>query len=114
MTQAKAMLESIARSYGQRLGKLKKVRVNTISQSPTKTTAGTGISGFDAFYEFADKMSPLGNAPAEACADYCISLFSDLTRYVTMQNLMHDGGFSTTGISAEIVELVSAAAGAQE
>ena len=114
MTQAKAMLESIARSYGQRLGKLKKVRVNTISQSPTKTTAGTGISGFDAFYEFADKMSPLGNAPAEACADYCISLFSDLTRYVTMQNLMHDGGFSTTGISAEIVDLVSQAAGAQQ
>ncbi len=106
MTQAKAMLESIARSYGQRLGKLKKVRVNTISQSPTKTTAGAGISGFDAFYDFADKMSPLGNAPAEACADYCISLFSDLTRYVTMQNLMHDGGFSTTGISQEMADLM--------
>ncbi len=111
MTQAKAMLESIARSYGQRLGKLRKVRVNTLSQSPTKTSAGTGISGFDAFYDFADKMSPLGNAPAEACADYCISLFSDLTRYVTMQNLMHDGGFSTTGISAEVVELVTKASG---
>lgn len=111
MTQAKAMLESIARSYGQRLGKLKHVRVNTISQSPTKTTAGTGIGGFDAFYAFADKMSPLGNAPAEACADYCVSLFSDLTRYVTMQNLMHDGGFSTTGISAEVVELMTQAAG---
>ncbi|WP_375416635.1 enoyl-ACP reductase [uncultured Hymenobacter sp.] len=109
MTQAKAMLESIARSYGQRLGKLKKVRVNTISQSPTKTTAGTGIGGFDAFYEFANQMSPLGNAPAEACADYCISLFSDLTRYVTMQNLMHDGGFSTTGISAEVVEMMTKA-----
>ena len=113
MTQAKAMLESIARSYGQRLGKLKKVRVNTISQSPTRTTAGTGISGFDAFYEFANQMSPLGNAPAEACADYCISLFSDLTRYVTMQNLMHDGGFSTTGISAEIVDVMTRAAGAE-
>ena len=113
MTQAKAMLESIARSYGQRLGKLKKVRVNTVSQSPTKTSAGTGISGFDAFYDFADKMSPLGNAPAEACADYCISLFSDLTRYVTMQNLMHDGGFSTTGISAEVVEMMTKAAGGE-
>ncbi|MEJ7664601.1 MAG: SDR family oxidoreductase [Hymenobacter sp.] len=99
MAQAKAVLESIARSYGQRLGHLKKVRVNTISQSPTKTTAGTGIAGFNAFYEYAQKMSPLGNAPAEACADYCVSLFSDLTRYVTMQNLMHDGGFSSTGIS---------------
>ncbi|GAA3936644.1 enoyl-ACP reductase FabI [Hymenobacter algoricola] len=107
MSQAKAVLESIARSYGQRLGKLKKVRVNTISQSPTKTTAGTGISGFNAFYDYADKLSPLGNAPAEACADYCISLFSDLTRYVTMQNLMHDGGFSTTGISEEIVEAIT-------
>ena len=113
MTQAKAMLESIARSYGQRFGKLKKVRVNTVSQSPTKTTAGTGITGFDAFYNFADMMSPLGNAPAEACADYCISLFSDLTRYVTMQNLMHDGGFSTTGISAEIVDVMTRAAGAE-
>ncbi|MGI4885309.1 MAG: enoyl-ACP reductase FabI [Janthinobacterium lividum] len=109
MAQAKAVLESIARSYGQRLGKLKKVRVNTISQSPTKTSAGTGISGFDAFYSYADKMSPLGNAPAEACADYCVSLFSDLTRYVTMQNLMHDGGFSTTGISEELVELITKA-----
>ena len=114
MTQAKAMLESIARSYGQRFGKLKKVRVNTVSQSPTKTTAGAGITGFDAFYNFADMMSPLGNAPAEACADYCISLFSDLTRYVTMQNLMHDGGFSTTGISAEIVDMMTKAAGASQ
>jgi len=110
MSQAKAVLESIARSYGQRLGKLKKVRVNTVSQSPTKTTAGTGISGFDAFYEYAQKLSPLGNAPAEACADYCVSLFSDLTRYVTMQNLMHDGGFSTTGISDEMVEVLTKSA----
>ncbi|RZL15598.1 MAG: SDR family oxidoreductase, partial [Hymenobacter sp.] len=91
------------------LGHLKKVRVNTISQSPTKTTAGTGISGFNAFYEYADKMAPLGNAPAEACADYCVSLFSDYTRYVTMQNLMHDGGFSSTGISQELADLMEKA-----
>jgi enoyl-[acyl-carrier protein] reductase I len=104
MAQAKAVLESIARSYGYRLGKSKKVRVNTISQSPTKTTAGAGITGFDAFFDYADKLSPLGNASGEACADYCISLFSDFTRMVTMQNLFHDGGFSYTGISEEIVE----------
>ena len=107
MSQAKAVLESIARNYGYRLGRAKKIRVNTVSQSPTKTTAGTGVGGFDAFFEYADKMSPLGNAPAEACADYCITLFSDLTRYVTMQNLMHDGGFSTMGISEDIVEMIS-------
>ena len=106
MAQAKAMLESIARSYGYRFGKLKKVRVNTVSQSPTKTTAGTGISGFNAFFEYADKMSPLGNASAEACADYVLTLFSDYTRMVTMQNLFHDGGFSATGISEEIVEII--------
>lgn len=106
MSQAKAVLESIARNYGYRLGKLKKVRVNTISQSPTKTTAGTGVGGFDAFFDYADKMSPLGNAPAEACADYVVSLFSDLTRYVTMQNLLHDGGFSSTGISEDIVGVI--------
>lgn len=106
MSQAKAVLESIARNYGHRLGKLNKVRVNTISQSPTKTTAGTGVGGFDAFYDYADKMSPLGNASAESCADYCISLFSDLTRMVTMQNLMHDGGFSTMGISEDVVEMI--------
>ncbi len=104
MAQAKAMLESIARSYGERYGKLKKVRVNTISQSPTKTTAGQGIEGFDAFFEFANQMSPLGNASAEECADYVIALFSDLTRKVTMQNLYHDGGFSASGISEGIVE----------
>ena len=103
MAQAKAMLESIARSYGYRFGKLKKVRVNTISQSPTKTTAGTGVGGFDAFFDYADKMSPLGNASAEDCAYYCVTLFSDLTRMVTMQNLMHDGGFSSVGISEEVV-----------
>lgn len=104
MAQAKSVLESIARSYGARYGKLKKVRVNTISQSPTKTLAGTGIDGFDAFYEYANQMSPLGNATAEECADYCITLFSDLTRKVTMQNLYHDGGFSYMGISDEIIE----------
>ncbi|MER2996409.1 enoyl-ACP reductase FabI [Pontibacter populi] len=107
MSQAKAVLESIARNYGYRLGRSKKIRVNTISQSPTKTTAGTGVGGFDAFFDYADKMSPLGNAPADACADYCVTLFSDLTRYVTMQNLMHDGGFSTMGISEDIVEMIS-------
>lgn len=104
MAQAKAVLESIARSYGERLGKLKKIRVNTISQSPTKTTAGTGIDGFDAFYAYAESLSPLGNASAEDCANYVVSLFSDMTRMVTMQNLYHDGGFSFTGISDEIIE----------
>ncbi len=108
MAQAKAVLESIARSYGYRYGKLKKVRVNTVSQSPTKTTAGTGVGGFDAFFDYADKMSPLGNASAEECADYVITLFSDLTRKVTMQNLYHDGGFSSSGISEEIVEKMNA------
>ncbi|MFD3002056.1 enoyl-ACP reductase [Pontibacter toksunensis] len=106
MSQAKAVLESIARNYGYRLGTQKKVRVNTISQSPTKTTAGTGVGGFDAFYDYADKMSPLGNASAEACADYTITLFSDLTKMVTMQNLMHDGGFSSMGISEDIVNMI--------
>lgn len=107
MAQAKAVLESIGRSYGYRFAKLKKVRVNTISQSPTKTTAGTGISGFDVFYDYADKMSPLGNATAEDCANYIVAMFSDLTRMVTMQNLMHDGGFSSSGITEEIIEELS-------
>jgi len=104
MAQAKAMLESIARSYGARFAKLKKVRVNTISQSPTKTTAGAGISGFDVFFDYAKMMSPLGNASAEDCAKYIVALFSDYTRMVTMQNLMHDGGFSSTGITQEMIE----------
>ena len=108
MADAKAMLESIARSYGYRYGKLKNVRVNTVSQSPTKTRAGGGIVGFDSFYEFAEKMSPLGNASADACADYCITLFSDLTRYVTMQNLFHDGGFSNTGVTQQVIDRFSA------
>lgn len=104
MAQAKAMLESIARSYGARFAKLKKVRVNTISQSPTKTTAGSGVTGFDAFCEFAEMMSPLGNASAEDCANYIVVMFSDLTRMVNMQNLMHDGGFSSTGITHDLIE----------
>ena len=104
MAQAKAMLESIARSYGARFAKLKKVRVNTISQSPTKTTAGAGISGFDVFFDYAEMMSPLGNASAEDCANYIAILFSDYTRMVTMQNLMHDGGFSSSGITQELIE----------
>ncbi len=104
MADAKAVLESIARGYGYRLGKSKKVRVNTISQSPTKTTAGSGIGGFDSFFDFADKMSPLGNALADDCANYCIFLFSDLSKMITMQNLYHDGGYSSTGISEEIIE----------
>lgn len=103
MAQAKAVLESIARSFGYEFAKKNGTRVNTISQSPTVTTAGTGISGFNAFIDFAEKMSPLGNATADECADYCITLFSDLTKKVTMQNLMHDGGFSHSGITHEIV-----------
>ncbi|MBK7572411.1 MAG: SDR family oxidoreductase [Bacteroidetes bacterium] len=105
MADIKAMLESISRSFGYHCGKAKKVRVNTISQSPTKTTAGSGIKGFEDFYNFADSLSPLGNASADACADYCVSLFSDLTKMVTMQNLFHDGGYSTTGISNEVMEM---------
>lgn len=104
MAQAKAMLESIARSYGERLGRMKRVRVNTISQSPTMTTAGTGVGGFDVFFDYADKMSPLGNASAEACANYCVMFFSDFTKMVTMQNLMHDGGFSSSGITDRLIE----------
>jgi enoyl-[acyl-carrier protein] reductase I len=106
MADIKAMLESITRSFGYHYGKKRKVRVNTVSQSPTKTTAGTGIKGFSEFYDFAEKVSPLGNATAEACAEYCVSLFSDLTRMVTMQNLYHDGGYSTTGISSEVLEMM--------
>ncbi|SDE66213.1 Enoyl-[acyl-carrier-protein] reductase [NADH] [Dyadobacter soli] len=114
MAEAKAMLESIARSYGYRYGKAKNVRVNTISQSPTKTKAGSGIEGFDAFYDFAEKMSPLGNASADDCANYAITLFSDLTRFVTMQNLYHDGGYSSTGISEELVTMIQQQAQQQQ
>lgn len=104
MAEAKALLESFARSFGYHWAKKAKVRVNTISQSPTMTTAGTGIKGFTDFYSYADKMSPLGNADALSCADYCISLFSDYTRMVTMQNLYHDGGFSNMGMAPELIE----------
>lgn len=104
MADIKAMLESIARTFGYHYGKHKKVRINTVSQSPTKTTAGGGIKGFTDFFEFAQKQSPLGNASAEDCANYCITLFSDLTRMVTMQNLYHDGGYSSTGVSSEQLE----------
>lgn len=103
MADIKAMLESIARSFGYHYGLEKKVRINTVSQSPTKTTAGTGIKGFGDFYDYADAIAPLGNASAEDCANYCISLFSDLTRMVTMQNLFHDGGYSTTGVSDAVL-----------
>lgn len=104
MADNKAYLESVARSFGYFFGKEKKVRVNTISQSPTPTTAGQGVKGFGAFINYAEKMSPLGNATAQDCADYTVSLFSDLTKKVTMQNLFHDGGFSNTGVSQEVIE----------
>lgn len=99
MADAKALLESIARSFGYIYGRENKVRVNTISQSPTITTAGSGVKGIDGLMDFTERMSPLGNATAEECADYCLTLFSDLTRKVTMQNLFHDGGFSSMGMS---------------
>jgi len=104
MADNKAYLESIARSFGYFFGKDKKVRVNTISQSPTPTTAGQGVKGFDGFMAYAEKMSPLGNATALDCADYTITLFSDLTKRVTLQNLYNDGGFSNMGVSNEIME----------
>src|SRR5690606_14548332 len=104
MADAKALLESIARNFGYQYGVKKHVRVNTISQSPTQTTAGSGVKGFDGFISYADKMSPLGNATADQCADYAVTLFSDLTRMVTMQNLFHDGGFSFTGVSQAVIE----------
>ena len=104
MADNKAVLESIARSFGYHYGIRRKVRVNTISQSPTETTAGSGVAGFDGFYRFSNDLSPLGNASADECADYCISLFSDYTRKVTMQNLFHDGGFSFTGMSEKAME----------
>ena len=99
MADAKSLLESIARSFGYIYGREKKVRINTISQSPTFTTAGSGIKGFDGLYDFSDRMSPLGNASADECADYCVVMFSDLTKKVTMQTLFHDGGFSNMGMS---------------
>ena len=105
MADAKALLESITRSWGARLG-AKGVRVNTVSQSPTVTTAGSGIAGFDALYAYAEKMSPLGNASSDECADVIVALFSDLTRKITMQNIFNDGGFSATGVSDAIVGMM--------
>lgn len=102
MNDAKALLESIARNYGSRLAD-RGIRVNTVSQAPTETSAGSGIKGFDGMYTFADKLAPLGNPTADDCADYCVTLFSDLTRKVTMQNLYHDGGFVTAGVNEEMV-----------
>ncbi|MEM6261265.1 MAG: SDR family oxidoreductase [Bacteroidota bacterium] len=104
MAEAKALLESIARSFGYHYGKKANVRVNSISQSPTPTTAGTGVSGFDKMLNFGEMMSPLGNASADDCAAYCVMMFSDFTRRVTMQNLYHDGGFSMMGVSNEFLE----------
>ncbi len=104
MSDGKAMLESIARNFGYQYGVKKNVRINTISQSPTRTTAGSGVKGFDGFVNYAEKMSPLGNASADQCADYTVTLFSDLTKMVTMQNLFHDGGFSFTGVTQAVIE----------
>jgi len=103
MADAKALLESFARSFGYHFGIKKKVRVNTVSQSPTRTTAGSGVKGFDDFFSYAESMSPLGNASAEDCAKYCVTLFSDYTKMITMQNLYHDGGFSSMGVNPAIM-----------
>ena len=107
MAENKAYLESIARSFGYHFGNRNKVRINTISQSPTMTTAGSGVKGFDTFFNYADKMSPLGNASADDCAKFCVALFSDLTKSITMQNIFHDGGFSNTGISEKVIKDLS-------
>jgi enoyl-[acyl-carrier protein] reductase I len=104
MADAKSLLESVTRSFGYHYGVRNKVRVNTISQSPTRTTAGSGVKGFDGFVTYAEKMSPLGNASGEDCANYCVAMFSDLTRMITMQNLFHDGGFSFTGVTEAVIE----------
>lgn len=104
MADNKAYLESIARSFGYHWGDEKKVRVNTISQSPTLTTAGKGVKGFGGFLEVANEISPLGNATANDCAKLCVMMFSDYTRRITMQNLFNDGGYSTTGVSQSLVE----------
>ena len=106
MAENKSYLESIARSFGYHYGKVKKVRINTISQSPTMTTAGSGVKGFDTFFNYAEKMSPLGNADALNCAKFCVMLFSDYTKMITMQNIYHDGGFSNMGISDEVIKLL--------
>ena len=105
MAESKSLLESFARSFGYHWAKKANVRVNTISQSPTKTTAGSGVKGFSDFFGYSDRMSPLGNASADSCADYCVSLFSDYTKMVTMQNLYHDGGFSNMGMAPEVLDV---------
>ncbi len=106
MAESKSLLESYARSFGYHYGLAKKVRVNTISQSPTATTAGSSVEGFNKFYTYSEKMSPLGNASSDACAEYCAVMFSDMTRFVTMQNLYHDGGFSSMGLSQAIFDVI--------
>ena len=107
MADNKAYLESVARSFGYFFGKEKKVRVNTISQSPTPTTAGKGVKGFNNFIKYSEKMSPLGNATALDCANYTVAMFSDLTRRVTLQNLYNDGGFSNVGVSQDVIDIMS-------
>ena len=107
MADAKALLESIARSFGYIYGREKNVRINTISQSPTPTTAGNGVKGIDHLMDFSNRMSPLGNATADDCANYCVVMFSDLTKKVTMQNLFHDGGFSSMGMSLRAMDQYS-------
>jgi enoyl-[acyl-carrier protein] reductase I len=108
MADAKALLESIARSFGYIYGRERKVRINTISQSPTLTTAGSGVKGIDNLMDYSDRMSPLGNATAEDCANYCVTLFSDLTKKITMQNLYNDGGFSSMGMSQKAMHVYNA------
>jgi enoyl-[acyl-carrier protein] reductase I len=114
MADAKSLLESVARSFGYHYGVKKQVRVNTISQSPTKTTAGSGVKGFDGFINYAEKMSPLGNASALDCANYIVMMFSDLTKMVTMQNLFHDGGFSFTGVTQAVIERMESPSNSSE
>lgn len=103
MSDAKAMLQSVARNFGSIYGRRNGVRVNTVSQSPTMTSAGQGIAGMDKMLDYADRLSPIGNADAEDCADYLVTLFSDYTRKVTMQNLYHDGGFSSMACSLDVL-----------
>ncbi|HAN19296.1 MAG: enoyl-ACP reductase [Bacteroidetes bacterium GWC2_33_15] len=105
MGDAKALLESIARSFGYIYGREKRIRINTISQSPTATTAGQGIMGFDGLVDFSNRVSPLGNADAEECANFCVTMFSDFTRKITMQNIFHDGGFSSMGMSKRAMDV---------
>jgi enoyl-[acyl-carrier protein] reductase I len=105
MSDAKALLESVARSFGSRLGE-KKIRVNTVSQGPTWTRAGSGIDDFEKMYTLADILSPLGNPTAADCGDYCVTLLSDLTKFVTMQNLFHDGGFSAMGMTTALLHMI--------